>query len=117
MDLITLRGMRVMGRHGANPGERDAEQPFDIEIDLHADLERASRSDDLRDTVNYDTLHKRVAHIVRSTSFELLERLAAEILDALFAEPLVRRAAVTIAKPQLLDGATPAVRIERERPQ
>ena len=117
MDLIMLRGMRVMGRHGANPGERDVEQPFDIDIDLFADLERARRSDDLRDTVNYDSLHKRVVEVVRTTSFELLERLAGEILETIFAEPPVVRAAVTIAKPQLLDGATPSVRLERERPR
>ena len=117
MDVITLRGMRVMGRHGANPGERDADQPFDVEIELHADLSAAEHSDDLRDTIDYDALHKRVAQIVRSTSFALLERLAGEILVAIFEDTRVERAIVTIGKPQLLDAATPSVRLQRDNPR
>jgi dihydroneopterin aldolase len=116
MDVITLRGMRVMGRHGANPGERDAEQPFDLEIELHADLSVAQRSDNIEDTIDYDALYKRIAQIVRTTSFALLERLAGEILNAVFEDARVVRAHVTIQKPQLLDGATPSVRLQRDNP-
>lgn len=117
MDVITLRGMRVMGRHGANPGERDAEQPFDLEIELHADLSTAQRSDNLDDTIDYDALHERIVQIVRTTSFALLERLAGEILNAVFEDARVTRAHVTISKPQLLDGATPSVRLQRDNPR
>lgn len=117
MDVITLRGMRVMGRHGANPGERDAEQPFDLEIELHADLSAAERSDDLSDTIDYDALHKRIGHIVRTTSYALLERLAGEIVTAVFEDARIQRASVTIGKPELLDGATPAVNLQRDNPR
>jgi dihydroneopterin aldolase len=109
--------VRVYGRHGANPGERDTEQPFDVEIHVEMDLTHASFSDDLGDTLNYAELHERVAGIVQSTSFMLLERLAAEILNAIFRDPRVVRAEVCIAKPQLLDGATPSVRLRRDNPR
>jgi dihydroneopterin aldolase len=109
--------MRVYGRHGANAGERDTEQPFDVEIHVEMDLTDASVSDDLGDTLNYAELHERVVDIVRSTSFILLERLAAEILNAIFRDPRAVRAEVRIAKPQLLDGATPSVRLRRGNPR
>lgn len=117
MDLIRLRGIRVYGKHGANPGERDAEQPFDLDITVHMDLTAAGFSDDLGDTLNYDALHRRIAGIVQSTSFQLLERLAAEIANAIFADPRVARAEVEIAKPELLEGATPSVRLVRDNPR
>lgn len=117
MDVISLTGVRAHGRHGANPGERDAEQPFDLEIHVEMDLTDASFSDDLGDTLNYAELHERVVGIVQSTSFELLERLAAEILNAVFRDPRAVRAEVCIAKPQLLDGATPSVRLRRDNPR
>lgn len=117
MDVIALRGMRVMGRHGANPGERDAEQLFHLDLELHADLSAAQRSDDLEDTIDYDALHKRISQIVRTTSFALLERLAGEILSAIFEDSRVARAHVAIAKPQLLDGATPSVLLQRNNPR
>lgn len=117
MDVIALRGLRVNGRHGANPGERDVEQPFDVELAIEIDLNAAAVSDDLGDTLNYAELRDRIASIVQSTSFALLERLAAEILREVFRDPRIARAEVEIAKPRLLDGATPSVRLRRENPR
>ena len=68
-----------------------------------------STSDDLDDTLDYAALHARIVTAVESTSYALLERLASDVLDAVFADHRVARAEVTIAKPGLLDGATPAV--------
>ncbi|HEY8320916.1 MAG TPA: dihydroneopterin aldolase [Candidatus Baltobacteraceae bacterium] len=117
MDAITLRGMRMMGRHGAYDGERDDEQPFDIDLRLEIDLRAAERSDALGDTIDYDALHKRIAGMVQQTSFALLERLAGEILAVIFADARIARAELSIAKPGLLDGATAAVTLARENPR
>ena len=117
MDRITLRGVRAMGRHGAYEGERDAEQPFEIEIAIDVDLRAASASDDLGETIDYAELHERVVAAVETTSFALLERLAAEILRVVFADARVARAEVTIGKPGLLDGATASVTLARENPR
>jgi len=115
MDRITLRGVRAFGRHGANPGERDHPQPFEVDLALYVDARAAQRSDRLEDTVNYADVHRRVVRIVETESFVLLERLAAAIADDLFQDARIERAEVTIAKPNLLDGATPAVTIVRTR--
>jgi dihydroneopterin aldolase len=117
MDVIALTGVRAFGRHGADPGEREREQPFDLVIHVEMDLSAPAHSDDLGDTLDYAQLHERVVGVVQSTSFVLLERLSAEILHEIFRDPRVARAHVQIAKPQLLDGATPSVRLCRENPR
>ncbi|HEY8312805.1 MAG TPA: dihydroneopterin aldolase [Candidatus Baltobacteraceae bacterium] len=117
MDRISLRGMRVYGRHGANPGEREGDQPFDIDLVLDIDLRPAERSDELADTLNYDALHQTLAGVVRATSYALLERLAGELLDEVFRDPRVAAAELTIGKPGLLDGATPAITLRRQNPR
>ena len=109
--------MRVFGKHGADPGERDWEQPFEFDLELHLDLGPASQSDDLNETVDYAQLHSRVTAIVQSTSFALLERLAAEVMSAIFTDARIARACVRVAKPQLLAGATPSVKLDRENPR
>jgi|SRR5579872_1000164 len=117
MDVIALRNVRVFGRHGANPGEREREQPFDVDVQIEMDLCAAGFSDDLGETLDYAHLHRRVVNIVQSTSFSLLERLCEEVLREVFRDPRVARARVQIAKPQLLDGATPSVLLRRENPR
>jgi FolB domain-containing protein len=117
MDVITLRGIRARGNHGANPGERDTEQPFDLDIDIEIDLSAASQTDELGDTLDYANLHARVVAVVHSKSFRLLERLAAEVAAEIFRDPRVASAQVSVAKPGLLSGATPGVRLRRENPR
>ena len=117
MDEIAIHAIRARGRHGANPGERDAEQVFDIDVILDVNLQDAARSDDLADTSDYAAIHARVVAIVAATSFGLLERLADEILAEIFADARIVRARVQIAKPHLLDGATPSVTLARDNPR
>lgn len=116
-DIIALRGMRVWGRHGANPGEREAAQPFDIELALDVDLRAAAASDALDDTIDYSRLHAALTEIAQSQSYLLLERLAHVMLDAVFADARVRSADITIAKPGILAGTTPSVTLRRLNPR
>jgi 7,8-dihydroneopterin aldolase/epimerase/oxygenase len=117
VDVIALRGVRAHGRHGANPGEREREQPFDLDVFIEMDLQQATRSDELADTFDYAKLHERITYVVASTSFMLLERLAGEVLQDIFSDARVARAEIEIAKPALLNGATPSVRLRRENPR
>ncbi|MBV8490857.1 MAG: dihydroneopterin aldolase [Candidatus Eremiobacteraeota bacterium] len=115
MARITLRNVRAFGKHGANPGERDAVQPFDVDLVLELDTASAQTTDALGDTVDYAAVHARVVDVVGRTSFALLERLAAALLDAILEDPRIQRAEITIGKPGILDGATPSVTLVRER--
>jgi len=116
MDVIRIDGIRAFGRHGANPGEREDAQPFDITALIELDLQAAEQSDDLKDTLDYDVMRRVIVQIVASTSFRLIERLAGEMLRAVFNDRRVARAEITVAKPNVLEGATPSVTLRRENP-
>ena len=114
-DRIELRGIRAWGHHGADPGEQDTAQPIDADVTLELDLSAARASDALTDTVDYGALHAEIVAIVTRERCALLERLGERILDAVMRDPRVVRAAVSLAKPQLLAGATPVVTVQRVR--
>ena len=113
MDVIRIDGIRAFGRHGADPGERDAAQPFDVAVVLEADFGQAAKSDDLKDAVDYSVVRESVARVIESTSFRLIERLAAEIARAVLEDPRIASAEITVAKPGILQGATPSVTLRR----
>ncbi len=117
MDVIRVDGIRAFGRHGADPGERDAAQPFDVTVVIESDLSAAAGSDDLKDAIDYSVVREAVARIVESTSFRLIERLAAEIARAVLEDPRVAYAEITVAKPGILQGATPGVTLRRPNPK
>lgn len=115
MDRIVLHDIVALGKHGVHPHEREHAQPFRIDLVLHLDLSRAAASDDLHDTINYAAIHRRIVEIVQTRSYALLERLASVILDEVANDDRISCADISIAKPGLLDGATPSVRLVRER--
>ncbi len=51
-DRIELRGLRVSAFCGVLPEEKARRQPFEVDLDVHADLSTASASDDLADTID-----------------------------------------------------------------
>ncbi len=116
MDRITLAGIRALGRHGVAAAERAQAQPFDVDLVVDIDLAAACRSDNIVDTLDYARLHDRLVAVVTGTSHLLLESLASELLDVVFDDPRVRHAEVTVAKPKVLDGATPSVTLVRANP-
>ncbi len=114
-DLIAVRGIRAYGKHGALPGERNHSQAFDIDVELELDLSRSRASDELADTLDYAAVHARTVALVRERSYALLERLADELVVDLLRDGRVNAATVSVAKPNLLDGATPSVTVRGAR--
>ncbi len=117
MDRISLRNVVAYGRHGANPGERERAQPFEIDLDFDVDLSVPQNSDRLDDTVDYARLHREIVQLVERESFELLEKLAGALLEAVFEDERIVNARLQIGKPRLLDGATPSVTLVRDNPK
>jgi dihydroneopterin aldolase len=115
-DRIELRGLRAVGTHGALAEEQARAQPFEVDLDLDADLSAAGRSDELADTVDYGALAERVASVVSGERHALLERLAERIAEAALADGRVRSVTVTVRKlrpPVPVDLASAGVRVVR----
>jgi 7,8-dihydroneopterin aldolase/epimerase/oxygenase len=119
VDLIQLRGLRVVGVHGVLPEERERAQPFEVDLDIETDLSSAGASDHLDDTLDYGALTAIAERVVAEESYGLLERVAARVAEALLdADERVASVTVTVWKlrppvPMQLDRA--GVRITRRR--
>lgn len=118
-DRIEVRGLRATGVHGALEEERRRAQPFEVDLDVWADLAPGAASDRLTDTVDYGALAEAAQSVVTAGSYRLLEALAGEIARVLLAaDDRVRGVSVTVRKlrpPVPLDVATTGVRIVRWR--
>ena len=116
-DAIQIRGLRALGTHGALEEERSRPQPFEVDLDVEADLRPAGRSDRLTDTLDYGAVAELVARIVSSERFTLLERLAERIGEAVLSDERVAAVTVTVRKlrpPVAVDMDHAGVRIRRQ---
>lgn len=118
-DRIEIRGLRVLAICGVLPEERDRPQPFEIHLDIEADLDAATRSDALEDTIDYGAVCDAVAELARGARFDLMEAFAGSIIDRVLADqPAALAVEATVRKlrpPVALHLATAAIRIRRAR--
>ena len=104
---------------GALPEERIRAQPFELDIEMGADLAPAGLSDDLGDTVDYGSVCAAVAGASEGEQFTLMEAMAHRIAEVcLDADSRVQQVTVEVRKlrppvPQHL--STSGVRITRYR--
>ena len=118
VDVVELRGLRVVGTHGVLVEEQTRAQPFEVDLDVGADLTAAGRSDDLGDTLDYGAIAGAVARVVTDEHHALLERLAQRIADEVLADPRAQWVTVRVKKlrpPVPVDLASAAVRVTRTR--
>jgi dihydroneopterin aldolase len=113
-----LRGLRAVGTHGALPLERQQAQPFEVDLDIDADLRPAGGSDDLGDTIDYGAVTSAVTAVLTGPHAELLEHLAERIATTVLDVSGPRAVSVTVAirklrPPVPVDLASAGVRITR----
>ncbi|MDZ8120092.1 dihydroneopterin aldolase [Pontiella agarivorans] len=115
MDKIFIRDLALRCIIGIYPEERREKQDVLINVEMHADLRAAGRSDDLNDTVDYKGIKKDILKLVEGSSFQLIEAMAERIAEIALANKKVERVIVTIDKPGALRFAR-ASAVEVTRP-
>ena len=116
MDKVFIRDLALRCIIGIFPEERREKQDVVINVEMHADLRAAGRSDDLNDTVDYKAIKKAILKLVEGSGFQLIESLAERIADLALANEKVEQVIVTIDKPGALRFArASAVEITRSR--
>jgi dihydroneopterin aldolase len=100
LDQIALVAVSAFGRHGVFDHERRDGQLFRVDAVLHLDTRRAAAGDELADTVDYGALAVDLADVLRGEPVNLLETLAARLVEVCLADPRVAAADITLHKPQ-----------------
>jgi len=101
MDIIRLTGIRGYGYVGELPEEQVLGQWFEVNVTLMLDLATAGQSDRLEDTLNYCSVVATVQHLIQTSKFALLEKLASAIADAILqnnAETPIHQVTIALTK-------------------
>ena len=117
-DRILPDDVRFYGPHGVTKAEQDVGAWFSVDAELTCDLSPAALSDDLRATVDYGGVAKRIVQIGTGQRMNLIERLAATIAEAILRDFGVDEVRVRVRKlTPAMEGltGTPGVELTRRR--
>ena len=98
-DTISVRGIRVRGRHGVLDFEQQLGQTFVVDVDMVVDTTLAGETDDLQYTVDYGAVASEVAAIVAGEPLQLIEALAAALAQRVKEFDGVEQVTITVHKP------------------
>lgn len=99
MDIIFIRGLQVETVIGIYDWEQRIRQQVVLDLELGTDIQQAAQSDQIDDTLSYESVARRVSEYIKDNEFLLLERLAeqtAELLQQEFKLPWLR---LSVSKP------------------
>ena len=95
---ITLEGMEFFAHHGIYKEEQKIGNKFCVDMTVSTDLSDAAEHDDIRDTVNYESLYLIIVHEMNEPT-KLLEHIGKRIIDAVFLKfPVIYQIEVKISK-------------------
>lgn len=119
MDKIIIKDLKLYAYHGVNPEEKIEGQNFVLDIECKIDLSKPCVTDDVNDTVSYAHIIKLVRKVFTAEKYDLLEKAAQEVADAILVKfDIIKKVKVTLKKPEApvkADFGYVAVEIKRER--
>lgn len=86
MDCIHLTGIRAYGYTGFLAEEQVLGQWFEVDISMKLDISTAAQTDAIEDTLDYRSVISLVKHLVKTSKFALIEKLAVTIADSILQE-------------------------------
>ena len=115
-DKIHIRDLLIRTVIGIKPEERNIKQDIVLNLTLFTDQKPAAAVDDFSLTVDYSAVKTAVVALVESSSFGLIEALAASVAGLLLEVEGVQACRVILDKPGVLRFTrSVAVEIFRER--
>ena len=79
---ILLENLKIFAFHGVLPEEKILGTYYILNVEIHADLWKASESDDLKDTINYAEIND-ILHNEMAIPSQLLEHVIGRIINNL----------------------------------
>jgi 7,8-dihydroneopterin aldolase/epimerase/oxygenase len=99
-DTIFVSGLLIHAHHGVMAHEGKVGQRFIIDLELSVDLQVASRTDKLADTVDYGTIVDTATEVFTRRNYRLIEAAGGAVADALLAKfAKITAVRITVRKP------------------
>lgn len=115
MDTITICDLAVSFRVGVPDEERAQPQRLLISIAMGCDFQAAAAADDLRHTIDYFAVSRRLLAFGDGRSWKLIETLASDIASIVIGEFGAENAVVEVKKFIIPEARYVSVRVERNR--
>jgi len=112
---ISIVDLEVFYRVGVPDAERAQPQRLLLTVEMESDFSAAAKSDSIADTIDYFAVTQRLLKFGDGKSWKLIEKLAADIADAILSEFKPLSVAVEVKKFVIPQARHVSVAVTRKR--
>jgi dihydroneopterin aldolase len=115
MSQISIVDLEVFYRVGVPDAERAQPQRLLLTVEMESDFSTAAKTDSIADTIDYFAVTQRLLKFGEGRSWKLIEKLAADIADAILSEFKPQSVTVEVKKFVIPQARYVAVSLARTR--
>ena len=116
MDIVYIRELEVETLIGIYDWEREVKQVVNLDLEMATDIQQAAKSDDIKDTLDYKAVSKRLISFISGSEFLLVEAMAEQVAKIVLEEFNVPWLRLRLSKPGAARGARDVgIIIERQK--
>ena len=116
MDIVYIRELEVETLIGIYDWEREVKQVVNLDLEMATDIQQAAKSDDIKDTLDYKAVSKRLISFISGSEFLLVEAMAEQVAKIVLEEFNVPWLRLRLSKPGADRGARDVgIIIERQK--
>jgi dihydroneopterin aldolase len=115
MDTIAISDLEVAYHVGVPEAERRSPQRLLISIEMQKDFSTASRTDDLKETIDYFELSQRLLTFGKGKEWKLIEKLADDLALMILKDFAPSSVSVEVKKFAVPEARHVAVRVSRDQ--
>lgn len=103
MDSLHIKGLTVATRIGVHEWEQRIAQKLLLDITIPIDC--STCHDDITNTIDYESLCRRVSDYVEANAFKLIETVAHNVAQFIKDEFAIKQLTVQVSKPHAISNA------------
>lgn len=100
--IVKIENLRLRTVVGIFEWEKEVKQDVVINVEIEFDGAEAIEKDDIQHTVDYKSITKRIISRVEGKDYNLIERIAGDVMEIIMEDNKVEKATVRIDKPGAL---------------
>lgn len=105
MDIVYIRELEIKTIIGIYDWEREQRQVVSLDLEMATDIRPAAKDDDIKQTLDYKSVAKRLIEFVENSEFLLVETLAERIAEIVRNEFDVSWLRLRLGKPGAVTGS------------
>ena len=101
--IIKIKNLKINTIIGVYEWENNHQRTLMFNVEIESDCGDAMKSDNLKDTIDYDLIINQIVDFTTKNRFHLIEKMVGEILDLIMEDRRIKRCTLEVDKLKVYD--------------